>query len=184
MSAARQARVRARRGSRPPTGRTRDRGVGTTYLRLLRYLRPYVWPWFFGAVVAMLLFSGSTGILPFLVERVFDDIFAVKNATALRILPLMPFVRQLHAETVTPDGFRPYGQLILPSDEGIAPAQHEGSSVQPCARAKSMKPATGMLMPASCSTIAFPRTKAGNESPRVKAAQSARLGAKVLVSCW
>jgi hypothetical protein len=29
-----------------------------------------------------------------------------------------------------------------------------------------------------------PRMKGGNESPRVKAAQSARLGAKVLVSCW
>jgi hypothetical protein len=47
-----------------------------------------------------------------------------------------------------------------------------------------MKPATGMLMPPSDSCIAWPRTNAGNESPRVNAAQSARLGAKVLVSCW
>ena len=69
-------------------------------------------------------------------------------------------------------------------DDGIAPAQHDGSSVQPRVRAASITPATGMLMPRNCSTIAGPRTKAGNESPRVNAAQSARLGAKVLVSCW
>ena len=69
-------------------------------------------------------------------------------------------------------------------EDGIAPAQHDGTSVQPCRRAASMKPATGMLMPPSASGIAGPRTNAGNESPRLNAAQSARLGAKVLVSCW
>ena len=76
----------SRRGSGDAdTGR--ERGPGATYLRLLRYLRPYVWPWFVVAVVAMLLFSATTGVLPFLVERVFDDIFAARNATALRVLP-------------------------------------------------------------------------------------------------
>ena len=65
----------------------------------------------------------------------------------------------------------------------MAPAQHEGTSVQPWSLAASMKPPTGMLMPVICACMAAPRTKAGNESPRVKAAQSARLGAKVLVSC-
>jgi ATP-binding cassette, subfamily B, bacterial MsbA len=64
-------------------------GAGLTYLRLLRYLRPYVWPWFVAAVVAMLLFSASTGVLPLLVERVFDDIFADKDAFALRVLPFV-----------------------------------------------------------------------------------------------
>ncbi len=68
-------------------------------------------------------------------------------------------------------------------DDGIAPAQHDGNSVQPRVRAKSMKPATGMLMPDSRSINSGPRTNAGNESPRVKAVQSARLGANVLVSC-
>jgi ABC-type multidrug transport system fused ATPase/permease subunit len=55
-----------------------SRGSGATYLRLLRYLRPYVWPWFTTAMVAMLLFSATTGVLPLLVERVFDDIFSAK----------------------------------------------------------------------------------------------------------
>ena len=66
----------------------RRRGAGETYARLLHYLRPYVWPWFVGAVVVMLLFSASTGVLPLLVERVFDDIFAAKKVVALRILPV------------------------------------------------------------------------------------------------
>ena len=65
------------------------RGAGSTYVRLLHYLRPYVWPWFVAAVVAMLLFSASTGVLPLLVERIFDDIFAAKNTLALRVLPVV-----------------------------------------------------------------------------------------------
>ena len=91
MSAARGAEAAdARPGSaRPGRSADRDRGAGATYVRLLQYLRPYVWPWFIGAVVAMLLFSASTGALPFLVERVFDDIFAAKNTFALRILPVV-----------------------------------------------------------------------------------------------
>ncbi len=64
-------------------------GTGATYPRLLRYLRPYVWPWFAGALVAMLLFSASTGVLPLVVERVFDDIFAARNAFALNVLPVI-----------------------------------------------------------------------------------------------
>ena len=49
---------------------------------------------------------------------------------------------------------------------------------------EGMKPATGMFTPVSVAIISAPRMKGGKESPRVKAAQSARLGAKVLVSCW
>ncbi|MEO6029739.1 MAG: lipid A export permease/ATP-binding protein MsbA [Candidatus Binatia bacterium] len=64
------------------------RGSGTTYLRLLRYLRPYVWPWFAAAMIAMLLFSATTGILPLLVERIFDDIFADRKIVALNWLPI------------------------------------------------------------------------------------------------
>ena len=66
----------------------RNRGPGETYARLLHYLRPYVWPWFVAAVVSMLLFSASTGMLPLLVERVFDQIFANKSLSALRLLPV------------------------------------------------------------------------------------------------
>ena len=69
-------------------------------------------------------------------------------------------------------------------DEGEAPAQAEGTSVHCKRRASSMKPPMGMFTPVSKSTMAWPRTKAGNASPVLKAAQSARLGAKVLVSCW
>ena len=71
-----------------PSGKIRERGAGVVYGRLLSYLRPYVWPWFVSAVVAMLLFSATTGAMPLLVERVFDDVFASKNAVALRILPI------------------------------------------------------------------------------------------------
>jgi subfamily B ATP-binding cassette protein MsbA len=35
----------------------------------------------------MLLFSATNGVLPFLVEHIFDDIFAQKNLSALRVLP-------------------------------------------------------------------------------------------------
>ena len=66
-----------------------ERGSGAIYLRLLRYLRPYVWPWFIAAVVSMLLFSATTGILPLVVEHVFDDIFAAKKVRALELLPIL-----------------------------------------------------------------------------------------------
>ena len=69
-------------------------------------------------------------------------------------------------------------------DDGIAPAQPDGTTVQPRAFAASRNPATGMLMPPSVFGISSPRTYAGKESPRVNAPQSASVGAKVLVSCW
>jgi subfamily B ATP-binding cassette protein MsbA len=37
----------------------------------------------------MLAFSATNGVLPFLVERVFDDIFTQKNVQALHLLPLL-----------------------------------------------------------------------------------------------
>ncbi|HEY2386651.1 MAG TPA: lipid A export permease/ATP-binding protein MsbA [Candidatus Binatia bacterium] len=66
---------------------SRNPRPGETYARLLHYLRPYIWPWFVAAVVSMLLFSASTGLLPLLVERVFDQIFSAKSVSALRLLP-------------------------------------------------------------------------------------------------
>ncbi len=58
------------------------------YRRLLRYLRPYFFPPFVVAVLCMLLYSATEGALPFLIERVVDDIFTEKKLEALRILPV------------------------------------------------------------------------------------------------
>lgn len=57
------------------------------YRRLFPFLRPYLLSAFVPAVGCMLLFSATNGVLPFLVQHVFDDIFAHKNARALHILP-------------------------------------------------------------------------------------------------
>ncbi|MBI2359588.1 MAG: ATP-binding cassette domain-containing protein [Deltaproteobacteria bacterium] len=59
------------------------------YLRLLQYLKPYIWPYFVIAVSCMLGYSATSGIMPFLVQRVFDDVFARKDETALLVLPLV-----------------------------------------------------------------------------------------------
>ena len=59
------------------------------YRRLLLYLRPYLYRAFIPAVVCMILFSATNGVLPFLVEHVFDDIFAEKNLDALMTLPII-----------------------------------------------------------------------------------------------
>jgi len=59
------------------------------YRRLLRYLRPYVWPYFTIAMVCMAGYSATSGALPFLVQRVIDDVFAQKDKTSLFYLPFM-----------------------------------------------------------------------------------------------
>jgi subfamily B ATP-binding cassette protein MsbA len=59
------------------------------YLRLLRYLKPYVWPYFSIAMVCMLAYSATDGAIPFLVKRVFDDIFIKKDISALSYLPFV-----------------------------------------------------------------------------------------------
>jgi ATP-binding cassette, subfamily B, bacterial MsbA len=60
-----------------------------TYRRLLEYLRPYLWPHFSSAMVCMLAFSGTNGAVPFLVQHVFDDIFARKDQQALLYFPFV-----------------------------------------------------------------------------------------------
>ncbi len=62
---------------------------GTSYRRLLSYLRPYVWPRFAGGAACMLVFSATTFYVPFLIRDVFDDIFAAKNWAMLTWLPLL-----------------------------------------------------------------------------------------------
>ncbi|MBI2350888.1 MAG: lipid A export permease/ATP-binding protein MsbA [Deltaproteobacteria bacterium] len=59
------------------------------YRRLLRYLRPYVWPYFAIAMVCMAGYSATSGALPFLVQRVIDDVFAQKDKTSLFYLPFL-----------------------------------------------------------------------------------------------
>ncbi len=63
------------------TDRMRD--VVEPYLRLLRYLRPYVWPYFVCGLTCMLLFSAAEASIPFLVKMVFDDVFTARRVEAL-----------------------------------------------------------------------------------------------------
>ncbi len=62
------------------------------YGRLLRYLRPYVWPRFTIAVIGMVLYSSTNGVMPYLVRGVFDDVFLHKREWALRMLPVVIIV--------------------------------------------------------------------------------------------
>jgi ATP-binding cassette, subfamily B, bacterial MsbA len=59
------------------------------YRRLLGYLRPYFWPRFTVAVVCMVLYSSTNGVMPYLVRSVFDDVFLEKREWALRVLPFV-----------------------------------------------------------------------------------------------
>ena len=56
--------------------------------RLLRYILPYVWPTLIVAMVCMLVFSATSGAIPFLVKFIFDDVFANKNTMMLSVLPV------------------------------------------------------------------------------------------------
>jgi subfamily B ATP-binding cassette protein MsbA len=57
------------------------------YIRLLSYLKPYVWPYFILAMVCMVAFGATDGVLPFLVQKIIDDVFTLKDETALTYLP-------------------------------------------------------------------------------------------------
>jgi ATP-binding cassette, subfamily B, bacterial MsbA len=58
------------------------------FKRMLAYMRPYVWPYFVGAMICMVLFGSTNGVMPFLVRYIFDDIFTAKNAAVLQVLPV------------------------------------------------------------------------------------------------
>jgi subfamily B ATP-binding cassette protein MsbA len=53
------------------------------YRRILRYLRPYIWPRGVLAVVFMLVFSGLESGIPFLIKYAFDEVFANQSVDAL-----------------------------------------------------------------------------------------------------
>ena len=56
------------------------------YLRLLNYVKLY-WPRFLVAAAAMLLVSGITAALAYLVKPFLDDVFFQKNLKMLYLLP-------------------------------------------------------------------------------------------------
>lgn len=57
------------------------------YLRIVQYIKPYVWPYFVLAMVCMLGYSATEGAMPFLVQWMMDDVFVKKNAEMLYFLP-------------------------------------------------------------------------------------------------
>ena len=57
------------------------------YLRLLQFLRPYIWPYFVLAMVCMLGYSATQAALPFMVQWMMDDVFVKKNVAVLYYVP-------------------------------------------------------------------------------------------------
>jgi subfamily B ATP-binding cassette protein MsbA len=57
------------------------------YLRLLQYLKPYVWPYFVLAMICMVGYSATEGAMPFLVQWMMDDVFVKKDVAMLHYLP-------------------------------------------------------------------------------------------------
>ena len=56
-----------------------------TYRRMLRYLRPHVWPYGILAVIFMLAFSGIESSIPFLIKFTFDQVFTKQRAEMLHL---------------------------------------------------------------------------------------------------
>ena len=60
-----------------------------TYFRLVKYLKPYIWPHLVFAVICMLGHSATSGAMPFITKKIFDDVFANKDQTILAVLPFI-----------------------------------------------------------------------------------------------
>jgi ATP-binding cassette, subfamily B, bacterial MsbA len=58
-------------------------------LRLLGYLKPYVWPPLVIAILCMLGHSATSGAMPFITKKIFDDVFANRDHATLAVLPLV-----------------------------------------------------------------------------------------------
>ena len=56
-----------------------------TYRRMLRYLRPYIWPQVVMAVGFMLAFSAIESSVPFLIKFTFDQVFSQQRPEHLRV---------------------------------------------------------------------------------------------------
>jgi subfamily B ATP-binding cassette protein MsbA len=59
------------------------------YQRLLRYLRPYVWPYFVLGMICMVGFGVTDGSIPFLVQPIMDGVFGRKDQATLNLIPLL-----------------------------------------------------------------------------------------------
>ena len=57
------------------------------YRHMLAYARPYWWPHFALAMLCTSIFSATNGVMPFLIQHIFDDVFTNKNLLALKVLP-------------------------------------------------------------------------------------------------
>lgn len=60
-----------------------------TYLRLLKYLKPYIWPYFALGLLCMIGFGVTDGVLPFLIQRIMDDVFGAKDQNTLFYIPFI-----------------------------------------------------------------------------------------------
>jgi len=58
------------------------------YARLYGYLRPYVWPQFVAAMSCMILYSATSGAVPYLVRTLVDDVLSTADAAMLVQLPV------------------------------------------------------------------------------------------------
>lgn len=68
-----------------PAGLTRKLGL---YSRVLVYLRPYKAEFVF-ALLCMVLYGASDGVVPFLVKYILDGVFTKKDASLLQLLPVL-----------------------------------------------------------------------------------------------
>ena len=59
------------------------------YLRLLQFLRPYIWPYFCVATGCLLLFSATDAAIPFLVRDMVDNVFVDKDQTKLTLVVVL-----------------------------------------------------------------------------------------------
>ena len=57
--------------------------------RLIEYLRPYMWPHFAAAIGCMVLYSASSGAVPYLVRTLVDDVLERGDREMLRYVPFL-----------------------------------------------------------------------------------------------
>lgn len=60
-----------------------------TYLRLLGFLRPYIWPYFCVATLCLLLFSATDAAIPFLVRDMIDEVFVDGDRSQLTMIVVL-----------------------------------------------------------------------------------------------
>src|SRR6185312_2681143 len=88
LLAARQARRHRGALSTPGRGRTTVRHAVVVYRRLLPLMRPYLPVLLVGATLALVV-AAMEGAIAWLVKPAMDDIFIRRDATMLRVIPLL-----------------------------------------------------------------------------------------------